>query len=80
MPARWLWAADFLAALDRLRALPPPAWAPGRDQPRRLAAPSTATAHTAAGRVRRRHQTTHAAGGSAEALPDRPITAAANTE
>jgi hypothetical protein len=25
MPARWPWAADFLAALARLRALPPPA-------------------------------------------------------
>jgi hypothetical protein len=25
MPARWPWADDFLAALDRLRALPPPA-------------------------------------------------------
>lgn len=25
MPARWPWATDFLAALDRLRALPPPA-------------------------------------------------------
>ena len=24
MPARWPWAADFLAALARLRALPPP--------------------------------------------------------
>jgi hypothetical protein len=24
MPARWPWAADFLAALQRLRALPPP--------------------------------------------------------
>ena len=25
MPARWPWATDFLAALTRLRALPPPA-------------------------------------------------------
>ncbi len=25
MPARWPWAPDFLAALARLRALPPPA-------------------------------------------------------
>jgi Transposase DDE domain group 1 len=25
MPARWPWAHDFLAALARLRALPPPA-------------------------------------------------------
>ena len=25
MPARWPWAQDFLAALTRLRALPPPA-------------------------------------------------------
>jgi len=25
MPTRWPWAADFLAALARLRALPPPA-------------------------------------------------------
>lgn len=25
MPARWPWAKDFLAALARIRALPPPA-------------------------------------------------------
>jgi len=25
MPARWPWQHDFLAALTRLRALPPPA-------------------------------------------------------
>ena len=25
LPARWPWADDFLAALSRLRALPPPA-------------------------------------------------------